>query len=86
MNSIGDGGVRHSLWEDHRQYLASLPNVFERASSKRLIVLGNFDRQVGQNGYPPPKIRDALRMKCRFHEHRTLTDHHGVVAKLSASE
>ena len=53
-------GVLRKPWEDHRQYLAGLPKVFERASSKRLIVLGDFNQQVGQNGYAPPKIREAL--------------------------
>ena len=53
--------ARRKPWEDHRQYLADLPKVFERASSKRLIVLGDFNQQVGQNGYAPPEIRDALR-------------------------
>ena len=56
-----DDRVRRKPWEDHRQYLADLPKVFERASSKRLIVLGDFNQQVGQSDYAPPEIRDALR-------------------------
>ena len=115
-----NNGVRRGLWEDHRQYLAGLSEVIGRASTKRLIVLGDFNQQVGQNGYAPPRIRDALRdafppritiataalgfggrrvidhvalsedlsaqslrMISRFHEHRMLSDHHGVVAVLS---
>ena len=31
-------GVRRGLWEDHLNYLASLPTVFERASWKRFII------------------------------------------------
>ena len=31
-------GVRRGLWEDHLNYLASLPTVFERASWKRFIA------------------------------------------------
>lgn len=54
-------GVRRTLWEDHRQYLASLPKLLERATSQRVIVVGDFNQQVGQNGYAPAKIRDALR-------------------------
>ena len=56
-----DDSDRRKAWEDHRQYLADLPKVFERASSKRLIVMGDFNQQVGQSGYAPPEIRGALR-------------------------
>ena len=37
-----DDSDRRKAWEDHRQYLADLPKVFERASSKRLIVMGGL--------------------------------------------
>ena len=86
-----------------------------------MIIVGDFNQQVGQNGYAPAKIRDALRdalpsritiataalgfagrrvidhvalsedlavqslrLISRFHDRRTLSDHHGVVAELSA--
>ena len=114
-------GVRRARWEDHRQYLASLPKLLERHSSQRVIVMGDFNQQVGQNGYAPAKIRAALRealpiritiataalgfggrrvidhvalsddlsaqslrLISRFHDLGTLSDHHGVVAELSA--
>ena len=116
-----DDGAKREPWQDHRQYLGSLPEVFEGTSSKRLVVMGDFNQQVGQNGYAPRHIRDllrdaiaphvtiataalgfggsrvidhvalsqdlsacSLRMISRFHDHRTLSDHHGVVAELSA--
>ena len=56
-----DDGVKREPWQDHRQYLASLPEVFEGTSSKRLVVMGDFNQQVGQNGYAPRHIRDLLR-------------------------
>lgn len=116
-------GVRRTLWEDHLQYLAGLAKLLEGASSQRVIVVGDFNQQVGQNGYAPAEIRDALRaalpsritiataalgfdgrrvidhvalsedlsaqslrLISRFTDGGTLSDHHGVVAELSASE
>jgi len=116
-------GVRRTLWEDHRQYLADLPKLLAGASSQRVIVVGDFNQQVGQNGYAPAKIRAAmraafpcritiataalgfdgrrvidhvalsedlaaqsLRLISRFYDRRALSDHHGVVAELSACE
>ena len=114
-------GVKRGRWQDHREYLARLPEVLERATSKRVVVLGDFNQQVGQSGYAPAQVRDllrdaipshitiataalgfggrrvidhialsrdlsasSLRMISRFHEHRALSDHPGVVAELSA--
>lgn len=114
-------GIRRKPWEDHGEYLARLPEVLERASSKRLVVLGDFNQQIGQNGYAPARVRDllrdaipthitiataalgfggrrvidhialstdlsvsSLRMISRFHEHGQLSDHHGMMAELSA--
>lgn len=114
-------GVKRKAWEDHAQYLTSLSEVLERTRSKRLIVLGDFNQQVGQPGYAPSAMRDALRAAVpphltiataalgfagrrvidhmalsedlsarslalidRCHEDRKLSDHHGIVADLSA--
>jgi exonuclease III len=114
-------GIRRKRWEDHREYLARLPEVFKHVASKRLIMIGDFNQQIGQTGYAPERVRDllrdaipshitiataalgfggrrvidhialskdmsaaSLRMISRFHEHGELSDHHGVVAKLSA--
>ena len=115
-------GIRRKPWQDHREYLARLREVLERTASKRLVVLGDFNQQVGQSGYAPERLRDllrdaipshitiataalgfggrrvidhialskdlsasSLRMISRFHERGKLSDHHGVVAELSAS-
>lgn len=114
-------GVRRTPWEDHRHYLGNLAKLLEHTSSQRVIVVGDFNQQVGQNGYAPAKIRDvlrdalpsgitiataalgfagrrvidhvalsedlaaqSLRLISRFHDRGKLSDHHGVVAELSA--
>ncbi len=114
-------GVVRKAWEDHEQYLTGLSEVLERTSPKRLIVTGDFNQQVGQPGYAPAAMRDALRAAIpphltiatstlgfggrriidhvalsedlsarsltlidRFHGDRTLSDHPGIVADLSA--
>ncbi len=55
-----DDGVKRGPWEDHKQFLVDLPQVLSRAYRGRLIVLGDFNQQVGQNGYAPHHVRDAL--------------------------
>lgn len=114
-------GVRRKAWEDHRQYLISLSEILERTRRQRLIVMGDFNQQVGQSGYAPRRMRDALRHAMpshvtiatgalglagrrvidqialsedlaarslglidRRHGDRELSDHHGIVAELSA--
>ena len=52
--------TRNQAWSTIVRNLAALPKLFECASAKRLIVLGDFNQQVGQNGYAPPRIRDVL--------------------------
>ena len=114
-------GVKRKAWEDHQQYLIGLSDVLERTRSKRVIVIGDFNQQVGQPGYAPSAMRDSLRSAVpphltiataalgfagrrvidhialsedlsarslglidRFHQDRQLSDHHGIVADLSA--
>lgn len=116
-----DDGMRRRAWEDHQQYLVSLAEVLEGTSPKRLIVMGDFNQQVGQPGYAPTKVRDTLRAAIpsyltiataalgvagsrvidhialsedlaarslglidRSHGDRELSDHHGIVAELTA--
>ena len=114
-------GVIRKAWEDHERYLAGLSEVLGRTSPRRLVVTGDFNQQVGQPGYAPAAVRDALRAAIpphltiatsalgfggrriidhvalsedlsarsltlidRFHGDRTLSDHPGIVADLSA--
>ena len=46
--------------EDHEQYLAGLTKVLERASAKRLIVMGDFNQTIGAGSRARPQLRLAL--------------------------
>ena len=52
---------RKERWEDHRQYLTGLTKVLKRMSSKRLIVVGDFNQAIGPGSRAPLKLRSALR-------------------------
>ena len=56
-----DDGLKRKAWEDHMQFLALLPELLERMRHRRLIVMGDFNQQVGQSGYAPGHVRDALK-------------------------
>ena len=47
-------------WEDHGQYLDGLAEALERASTKRLIVMGDFNQRIRQGSSVPPNLRSAL--------------------------
>lgn len=54
-------GVKRKAWEDHRQFLALLPELLEPMRHQRLIMVGDFNQQFGQRGYAPGYVRDALK-------------------------
>ena len=55
----GDG-VKRKAWEGHKQFLALLPELLERMPRRRLVMMGDFNQQIGQRGYAPGHVRDAL--------------------------
>lgn len=56
-----DDGLKRKAWEDHLQFLALLPELLERMRHRRLIMMGDFNQQVGQRGYAPGHVRSALK-------------------------
>ena len=54
-------GVTRKPWEDHKQYLGGLNEVLRCTLASQLVLLGDFNQQVGQTGYAPGPIRDTLR-------------------------
>lgn len=54
-------GVTRKPWEDHRQYLAGLNEVLRCTPARPLVLLGDFNQQVGQTGYAPRALRETLR-------------------------
>ena len=53
-------GIKRKAWEDHKQFLALLPELLERMPHRRLVMVGDFNQQIGQPGYAPRHVRDAL--------------------------
>ena len=53
--------VERRRWEDHEEYLACLVGVLEKAPSKRLILMGDFNQRVGQGAGTSRRLQSALR-------------------------
>ena len=60
-------GERRRVWEDHESYLEHLAGVLGHASSKRLVVMGDFNQRIGETsgqssrrGYGKAAHRAAL--------------------------
>ena len=57
---VGGSGVKRKAWEDHGQYLDGFAEALKRASTKRLIVMGDFNQRIRQGSSVPPNLRSAL--------------------------
>ena len=68
------GPGRRRRWEDHKRYLAGLTAILRRETSKRLIVMGDFNQVVGPGGRAPARTRSALR-ECFSSEIAIATGH-----------
>ena len=51
---------KRRMWEDHREYLDGLAEVLRSLSSRRLIVMGDFNQRIGQSATVPAGLRSAL--------------------------
>ena len=58
---VRDSEGGRKMWEDHREYLAGFAGVLSRALTDRLIVMGDFNQRMTQQGYTPVELRMALR-------------------------
>ena len=54
------GAKRKQRWEDHEKYLAGLTNVLGRVSTRRLIVMGDFNQIIGPGSRAGPERQSAL--------------------------
>ena len=79
------GAARRKRWEDHKDYLAALPAILERAPTERVIVMGDFNQRISRGHYKPDSLQGKLRSvfaegiriataDVTFDEHRTI-DH-----------
>lgn len=52
--------VKRKRWEDHLQYLGGLSEVLDRTSHERLILVGDFNQRIQENGWVPKDVQTAL--------------------------
>ena len=52
--------AKRRRWEDHAKYLEVLGDVIDRASSRNLIVVGDFNQRIDQGSSTPARLRGAL--------------------------
>ena len=52
--------AQRKRWEDHEKYLEVLAGVIERAPSRNLIVVGDFNQRIDQGSHTPVRLRAAL--------------------------
>ena len=52
--------AKRKRWEDHEKYLEVLAGVIERAPSRNLIVVGDFNQRIDQGSNTPVRLRAAL--------------------------
>ena len=64
------GSERKAYWEDHEQYLHGLAEILGRPSAGRLVVMGDFNQQIGQGSYAPLRLRELLQRA--FPQHMTI--------------
>ena len=64
------GSESKEYWGDHEQYLHGLAEILGRQSAGRLVVMGDFNQQIGQGSYTPPRLRELLQRA--FPQHMTI--------------
>lgn len=50
-------------WQDHEQYLHGLTEILKNSGTKPLIVMGDFNQQIGQGDNPYPSAGNSVRKK-----------------------
>lgn len=63
--NVNVGSKDKAAWEEHEAYLDGLSPILRDNSSEQLIVLGDFNQQIGQHNRPYPPLRHPVRAKLR---------------------
>ena len=61
--NVGDKDKRP--WEDHSAYLSGLASILTRKASGPLIVVGDFNQQIGQRRRPYPPLSHPVRAQLQ---------------------
>ncbi len=59
--NVNFGAKTQAPWQDHAEYLDGLSCILKRASPARLIVMGDFNQQIGQRRNPYPPLSQPVR-------------------------
>ena len=59
--NVNVGAKNKSPWEDHSVYLSGLASILTRKVSGPLIVMGDFNQQIGQRRRPYPPVSHPAR-------------------------
>ncbi|MCY3656111.1 MAG: endonuclease/exonuclease/phosphatase family protein [Chloroflexi bacterium] len=51
----------YRAWQAHEEYLACLTRILQRASTERVIVMGDFNQRIGEGGRAPLRLQAVLR-------------------------
>ena len=66
-NANVNGGAKNRVtWQDHKTYLDSLSSILKSQSPGPLIVMGDFNQQIGQRRNPYPPLSQPVR--CALQE------------------
>ena len=59
--NVNVGAKNKAPWEDHSAYLSGLASILTRKASGLLIVMGDFNQQLGQRRRPYPPVSHPVR-------------------------
>ncbi len=64
-SNVNVGAKNKKPWQDHSSYLDALSSLLTSKSQMSLIVLGDFNQQIGQRRRPYPPLSQPVRAKLQ---------------------
>lgn len=63
--NVNVGRKDKAPWQEHETYLAGLSLILSNRSNRRLVVLGDFNQQIGQTSRPYPPHSQTVRVRLQ---------------------
>ena len=63
--NVNVGTRKKAPWEDHSAYLSGLASILTRKASGPLVVMGDFNQQIGQRRRPYPPLSHPVRLQLQ---------------------
>ncbi len=63
--NVNVGAKNKALWKDHSAYLRGLASILTHEPSRPLIVMGDFNQQIGQRRRPYPPVSHPVRAELQ---------------------